>query len=430
MANRRGAVWYGHQRVGGVREDEDRNLLFAYDDDWLSEGEFPVSIQLPLSNGDQEMDASAFFYGLLPEGNVRQRICRRLGINFSDDTGLLFMLGGDCAGALSVLPAGMSPEDETSPPRDLTENELNRMVRSLGEDTSMLSGEEQRFSLAGAQEKQPVIYDSDVYSLPDHVNPSSHILKFETVPWVCFAEYAANAVARQFSLPAVATEFLHIGSAGEPVPYLRIERFDRERDGAGRLFRSHQEDVLQASGQPAMLKYQRDGGPSIKDVAELLREYIVRPAEALSYLRDWQILNLLIGNWDGHTKNLAIVYPPGRFGPELAPFYDLISIEFLNAIRPGSWSRDLALAIGTQYSPERVTRTEWNIMAHDIGMPSKRLLDRLEDMANRLPEVVEQVVHTFTLTHGDKAVYGKLYDLVRKRCRWTLNSAFKPYQGS
>ena len=69
-------------------------------------------------------------------------------------------------------------------------------------------------------------------------------------------------------------------------------------------------------------------------------------------------------------------------------------------------------------------------MAHDIGMPSKRLLDRLEDMANRLPEVVEQVVHTFTLTHGDKAVYGKLYDLVRKRCRWTLNSAFKPYQGS
>ena len=105
MRRRCGIVWHGRRRVGKLREDEDRRLLFTYDNDWLNEGGFPVSISLPLSNEDREVDAGAFFFGLLPEGTVRQRICRRLGINFADDTGLLLAIGGDCAGALSVLPA-------------------------------------------------------------------------------------------------------------------------------------------------------------------------------------------------------------------------------------------------------------------------------------------------------------------------------------
>ena len=424
MTGRRGIAWHGRRRVGKLREDEDRRLLFTYDNDWLNEGGFPVSISLPLSNEDKEVDTGAFFAGLLPEGNVRQRICRRLGINFADDTGLLLAIGGDCAGALSVLPAEQLPGDETGPLRTLTESEIDRMVLSLGQDTSVFSGEEQRFSLAGAQEKQPVVYDGNSYSLPDHASASSHILKFETVPWVCFAEFTANAIAHQVGLPAVTTEFLQISGQNEDVPYLRIKRYDRVRDEAGRLFRLHQEDMLQALGIPAILKYQRDGGPSIRDIAGLLSEFTARPVEALSHLRDWQILNNLIGNWDGHAKNLAFVYAPGRIAPDFAPFYDLISIEFLNAVRPGSWSRDMALAIGAQYMPERITRKDWLMMAEDLEMPPRRLLSRLEEMADCLPEVVENVLHVFSKSHGDKVMYGKLEELVRKRCRWTLNSVF------
>ena len=63
-------------------------------------------------------------------------------------------------------------------------------------------------------------------------------------------------------------------------------------------------------------------------------------------------------------------------------------------------------------------------MAGDIGMPPKRLLGRLEELANRLPEVVGNVIQAFSEAHDDKVVYGKLYELVRKRCRWTLNSVF------
>lgn len=422
MTGRHGVVWYGHHPVGDLREDDNRRLLFSYDQHWLNEGRFPVSISLPLSNEDKAVDAGAFFAGLLPEGNVRQRICRKLGVQFTDDIGLLLKTGGDCAGALSILPAGMLPGEQAGPPRHLTESDVNRIIRSLGEDTSVVSSGEQRFSLAGAQEKQPIIYDGSNYFLPDHGNPSSHILKFETVPWVCFSEYAANAIARRFNLPTPATEFLQIGSPGEEVPYLRIERYDRMTDDAGRFYRVHQEDLLQALGAPAILKYQREGGPSLKDIAELLAEYTARPLEALAHLRDWQILNWLIGNWDGHAKNLAIIYAPDQAAPVLAPLYDLVSIEFLNIVRPGSWSRDMALAIGARYQPERTTHTDWRMLAGDLGMPPKRLLNRLEEMANRLPDVVENVLHTFVKFHDDKVVYGKLHELARKRCRWTLNS--------
>ena len=430
MTGRRGVVWYGHRQVGNLREDEDRNLRFVYTNDWLHEGGFPISIGLPFSSGDMEVDGGTFFAGLLPEGNVRQRICRQLGITFADDTGLLLAIGGDCAGALSILPIGISPEDETGPPKIVTDGEINRMIRSHGEDASVFSGREQRFSLAGAQEKQPVIYDGNSYSLPDHINPSSHILKFETIPWVCFAEYTANAIAHRIGLPAVTTEFLQTGELNEAVPCLRIERYDRARDETGNLVRLHQEDLLQALGLPAILKYQRDGGPSIRDVAELLREHTARPVEALSHLRDWQILNNLIGNWDGHAKNLALLYAHGQVAPVFAPFYDLISIEFFNVVRPGTWSRDMALSIGAQYRPERITHTDWEMLADDLGMPPKRLCGRLEELANRLPEATEQALQAFSETHGDKVVYGKLEGLVRKRCRWTLNSVFKNRAGN
>ncbi|OGT35330.1 MAG: hypothetical protein A2W28_03460 [Gammaproteobacteria bacterium RBG_16_51_14] len=370
------------------------------------------------------MDAHAFFEGLLPEGKVRQRICRQLGISLDDDAGLLFAIGEDCAGALSILPAGVTPGTEREPPKKLTMDQINRLVRSLGEETSALAGRNQRFSLAGAQEKQPVIFDGVSYALPDRGNPSGHILKFETVQRVCFAELIANDMARLMDLPVAATEFLESGKSDEAVPYLRIERYDRMRDASGNLIRLHQEDLLQALGVPTIFKYQHDGGPSIKEVAEVLRENTARPIDALSHLRDWQIFNYLIGNWDGHGKNLALLYAPDQAVPALAPFYDLVAIEFLNLVRPGTWSRDMAFSIGDHHEPERITRADWVVFAKDLGMPPKRVLGRLEELATCLPEIAGKTLQAFTETHDIEVVSDRLEESIRRRCHWTLNSVF------
>ena len=131
MTERRGSVWYGDRSVGSLREDDGRRLRLAYDVGWLAEGGFPISVRLPLSNGDQEVDAHAFFEGLLPEGRVRQRICRKLGIPLEDDAGLLFAIGEDCAGALSILPARAAPEMNSASPEKLTSTPLCESTRSV-----------------------------------------------------------------------------------------------------------------------------------------------------------------------------------------------------------------------------------------------------------------------------------------------------------
>ena len=180
--------------------------------------------------------------------------------------------------------------------------------------------------------------------------------------------------------------------------------------------------MLQALGLSAALKYQRHGGPSIGDVAELLRAHAARPAEALASLRDWQIFNCLIGNWDGHGKNLALLYAPGHAVPTLAPFYDLISIEFLNLLRPGTWSRDMAFFIGERDEPERIRRSDWLAFARELGMPPRRLLVRVEEMATALPGVARAVREAFAHAHGNAPAYDRLDEAVHRRCRWTLES--------
>ena len=421
MNGRRGTVWYEDRRVGTLREDKHRVLHFAYDDAWLDGGGFPVSIHLPLSLGEEEVDAHAFFAGLLPEGGTRQRICQQRGIAFEDDAGLLFAIGEDCAGALSVLPADAEPHFRQAPPETLTQAQIVGLVRSLGEEAATLLGDRQRFSLAGTQEKQPVVFDGESYAMPDRANPSSHLLKFETVRWVCVSECVANDIARRIGLPVVDTEFLRAG-ADDGVPYLRIERYDRARDADGRLTRLHQEDLLQALGLSNTIKYQRDGGPSLGQIAELLRRHTAHPAEALAQLRDWQISNCLIGNWDGHGKNLALLYAPGQAVPTLAPFYDLISIEFLNLLRPGTWARDMAFSIGEHHQPERITRSDWWSFARELGMPPRRLLDRVGELATDLPDIAQAARGAFARVHGDAPAYDRLEEAVRRRCRWTLES--------
>lgn len=422
--SREGAVWYGEQRVGSLREDESHAWRFRYDAAWLAAGGFPISIRLPVSLGDEEVEAHAFFEGLLPEGKVRQRICRQRGIALEDDVGLLLAIGEDCAGALSILPAGAEPRSTRIPPQPLPSRDIERLIRSLGTETEALTGAAQRFSLAGAQEKQPVIYDGQVYALPDQLNPSTHILKFETVPRVCFAEHLANDMARRLGLPVVSCEFLRSGAGDEAIPYLRIARYDREVGADGQRRRLHQEDLLQALGEPTALKYQREGGPSISQVADLLREHVARPAEALGLLRDWQMFNYLAGNWDGHGKNLALLYAFGEGVPVLAPFYDLVAIEFLNLVRPRSWSRDMAFYVGEHPVPEQVTRLDWERFARDLRMPPKRVLARLEDLAQQLPDVAAQARAAFAEVQGDEPVLERLVESIERRCRWTLNSVF------
>ena len=420
MNNRTAQVWYEDRLVGRLRVDDNHELYLTYNSDWLNRDPFPISISLPLT--DQETLAHPFFSGLLPEASVRERLCREKGIDVRDDAGLLFAIGEDCAGALSIVPDQVLSENQP-PATHLTSAEVSTLVSSRG--TITLNGQgEQRFSLAGVQDKQSIIYWDGQYALPNRSHPSTHILKFETLPRICFAEYIANKIAERIGISVVTTEFLYAEDGR--TPYLRIERYDRRRDEqAGQVKRDHQEDLLQAIGEPTALKYESDGGPSLSRIAEVIRENVAEPADSILQLRDWQMFNYLVGNWDGHAKNLALLYGKGGSAPRLAPFYDLVAIEFFNAIKSGVWARKLAFRIGQQDTPEEVTLEDWRLFANHIGVPANPTIDRLGSLAESLPDVVKEERGAFVEKFGDKAVYDIFERYIRRRCKWVLNQLIR-----
>lgn len=418
---RRGSVWYETRRVGRLRADERGRLRFAYDAEWLRDG-FPVSLTLPLAPGESEVDAHHFFEGLLPEGRARRRLCRQHRLEESDDAGLLFAIGEDCAGALAVLPDGREPDDSPGEALAVSPEGLAQIVRSQGQSLPTPEGR-QRFSLAGAQDKVPVLVEGESMWLPDRAHPSSHILKPETMRKVCFAEHAAAELARRLGLPAVTSEYRELDDEAW-TPYLLIERFDRRRDDGGVLHRLHQEDVAQALGYTSDAKYEEHGGPSLGAVAKLLRRCSANPIDDIRHLRDWQLFNYLVGNSDGHAKNLALLYQPDNPVPALAPFYDLVCIELLNRIGAGAYDRAMAFFVGDHAEPERITRADWEALARAIDVPPRKLLERLREMAESLPDHARATREAFAARFGDNQVYDRFEEAVGDRCRWTLGSVF------
>src|ERR1039458_4008542 len=94
--------------------------------------------------------------------------------------------------------------------------------------------------------------------------------------------------------------------------YLLVERYDRTyrqtAEGDPVLERIHQEDFCQALGIVSETKYQKEGGPSLKQCFALLREVSNSPVVDLALLLDAVIYNYLVGNNDAHGKNFSLLY--------------------------------------------------------------------------------------------------------------------------
>lgn len=424
MTGRLASVLFGDRTVGALRENEQGRLELTYDREWARSG-FPISVSLPITGDARAQDAHAFFAGLLPEAGPRRRICRQLRLSEDDDVGLLFAIGQDCAGALSVVEGSAretrSPEvaSGATQPRPLDADDFARIVESGGQ--ALPAGvDRQRFSLAGAQDKVAVCLEGDTLWLPTRSRASTHILKFETIKRVCLAEYAAHDMARRLGLSVAATEYFEYGEP--PVtPYLRIRRYDRVRDDDGKVQRLHQEDMAQALCTTE--KYESEGGPNLGRVAELLRRVCESPVEDIQRLRDWQLFNYLVGNADAHAKNLALLYPTAGSVPRLSPAYDLVAIEFLNRLGM-RFNRSMAFAIGEHDVPEQVTRRDWTLLAKSIGVPGPSLLGRLQEMAETLPDLARDTRRAFAARFGDNPAYDRLEESIRDRCAWTLQSVF------
>ena len=199
-------VWCDQRLVGYLWRNTQGLMGFRYDEGWLARGGFRVSHTLPLRHEEfapEDGFAHRFFANLLPEGGVRERTVRDLKIP-NTDFDLLRAIGGECAGALSVLQAEHKPSTEHRYHR-ITDEELAGLAARRGRIHTWTENERPRLSLAGAQDKCPVLVAEHTFWLPKKESPSSHILKFELSDYrhVPAYETFATLLARAIGLPVV-----------------------------------------------------------------------------------------------------------------------------------------------------------------------------------------------------------------------------------
>jgi serine/threonine-protein kinase HipA len=401
-------VYLINERIGRLQLDNSRRFIFTYDQDWLAlKTAVPLSISLPLQEEPYQDDhARAFFSNLLPESELRRIIARKLGLSENNDFALLEAVGGECAGAVSLLPEDTIPSGEQSY-RILTDDQLNELVDELPK-RPLLAGEEGiRLSLAGAQNKLPVYYQH----LPIGEATSSHIMKppMENYPHTVENEAFCMQLAFDIGLIVPTVEILH-----KQVNLYLVERYDRTTVEEGRLLRNHQEDFCQALGVAPDQKYEKEGGPSLQQCFTLVRESSILPAQDLSRLLDWVIFNYLIGNADAHAKNISLLLT--QQGPQLAPFYDLMC----TAIYDGLTDR-LAMKIGGKDKPDWIIERYWQVFADDIEVNYKLVRNRLAYMKEAVRDVAPATRDALVAKHGECEIYEQIIEIIEARAKKITN---------
>lgn len=407
-------VYRSCERVGRLEQDDDSLLSFIYDPSWLAKpGAVPLSRSLPLQREPfTGKKARPFFAGILPEEGPRKIIAKILGISDTNDFAMLERIGGECAGAVALFPEGSEPPARTGfEYRTLNDKELRQIVGELPRRPLMAGTEGVRLSLAGAQNKLPVVVRGKEIGLPLGDTPSTHILKPEPdeYPGLALNEWFCMTLGRATGLNVAQVEYRVIGER----PCLLVQRYDRKTDGNGVTTRIHQEDFCQALGFPPERKYQAESGPTLRDCISLLREWSTAPALDIPAFVNGLIFTVLIGNADAHGKNYAMLY----FGGErrLAPFYDLVS-----TVAWPELSEHAAMKVGGCDSINAYSAGDWKKMATSSGLGWPLVRERMSDMCQDLPGNLDVIRNQAREHNGELA--DRLYDLIRDRSTKMLES--------
>ncbi len=398
-------VYFNAELAGALREEKGR-LYFHYASAWLRSPDFvPLSIPLPPSPDEYGDDVvRPFFENLLPEGEIRSAVARLKQVSENNTFGLLEEIGGDCAGAISLLLPESAPPG-TGDYDPLEDKPLKEMLHSLEKRPLIMAADDElRLSLAGAQHKLPVLLKDGALFLGRGNAPSSHILKPDIAG---FANSTANemfcmTLADKVGLP-VPTASLH----RQPETVYLVERYDRARVGE-RLTRLHQIDFCQALNLPSSKKYEKEGGPSFNDCFAILRIYCREPAKDVQNLLSWVIFNYLIGNSDAHGKNLSLLMIPA--GVELAPFYDLLC----TAVYPGL-THNLAFRIGGENRPNWIQLRHWEKLADAAGVNKRFIASVGMELASRLPSQALDLEKSLDLSNEEKRLVEGISKVIADR---------------
>ena len=406
-------VWLLGQSVGQLIQADGR-LSFSYSPRWLqSPSAQPLSRSLPLRPESFDDKATRpFFAGLLPEGDKRKLVAMALQVSPQNDYALLNGIGGECAGAVTLLEPGQQPTGLPSEQyvRWLDDGELIAILDELPRRPMLAGKDGLRLSLAGAQDKLPVVFVNGHIGLPKQNTPSSHILKpaISAVEGSVYNEGFCMALAMRLKLSVASTSIRRVADR----VYLLVERYDRLRQPDGSLQRLHQEDFCQALGVAPEYKYQNEGGPDLTQCFDLIRKATRPCAPQVLRLLDYVIFNALIGNHDAHAKNFSLIYT--RRGTVLAPLYDTLSTAVY-----ANLTDKMAMKIGSKYKFTEVQKQHWEQFAQAAGLSPVQVKKRILTLASLLPSEAVSLRHELTTQDLNHDILSEIVGIIERRCQLT-----------
>lgn len=407
-ANARPLGWFGHAEA---------EFFFEYDEQWLSQpGAYPLTPQFALAPARYTGAlVRSFFENLLPEGDALDDVVSALHMRGASQFEVLGRLGEELPGVISLMP----PESKPQATQEYAPLGLPALSLRLAERKKiplLVSNAQATMSLAGAQDKMGLRYDSATRQLYDSIgqSPTTHILKPDTrqeryAP-SAINEFACMQLAKALKLPVPKVWLLRVPEA----TYV-VERYDR-LVAAGNIVGLHQIDGCQLLGHGAGWKYQRMGGlVSLPKLATALRALRVRGRDLLNFQR-WVMFNYLIGNADAHAKNISVLIDDS--GYRLAPFYDLLCVRAYG-------DTGLALYIGDEENFDAVGLHSWEAFCADCGFGLNETLKEFRAMATALPpawtKVRASISKLKTVTDAEHTLLQTMTSIFDKHCANALS---------
>lgn len=385
------SVFLNREPLGRLTlEGKDDRYGLEYATTWLDGQGYAVSPHLqPGACGSEQV--KRFLANLLPEGKWLEELSVDHQISKGNIFGLIALLGAETTGALTFrYDDGEKPRPTAF--REVGAGELTERIAQR-QHLSIASWDgKPRLSVAGVQDKLPILIRPDgSMGFGEGELASTHILKFGRRPdmHMMINEFLCMKLAKLVKLPVAGVSLRRFGE-----PALVVERFDRRRRG-DKVDRLHLIDGCQMLDLPPTYKYERPFGKSgegarIRTGASLPKLFAACrncrvPALAIRDLLNWTLFQLLIGNSDAHGKNISFFV--GKAGLDLAPSYDLLNID----IYGDEFERDLAMAVGDEFSAEKVLPYDLAEFCDTCRLPPRQVATRLINLGTAILKRMEDL---------------------------------------
>ena len=387
---------------------------FEYSDEWVKNG-FAVSPHLQLNKSLKSGIVRRFLENLIPEGKGLEDITQFAHISKNNTFAIIKAIGYDTSGALMF---GEPTDKDEAIFRAISDNELADRIDKIEEQSIAIWDKKERLSLAGVQEKLPVIIKDGEIGLGDGTLSSTHIMKFQTKKHanIVVNELFCMKLAKKINLSVAEVELHRF----KEHPVLMVKRFDRVYK-EDRVERLHVIDGCQMLDLSSAYKYERNfgSGRDVKDIREGVSfsklfnsaNICEVPAKAKLEILNWSIFNLIIGNSDAHGKNFSFFVDERGIRP--TPFYDMLCI-----ITHENVEHDLAMAYGDEFNPNEVKAYQLREFADDIGVNFKLVSQSVEQIASLIIKALEgNIVSASDILDEERVFIDQLRILILQRAK-------------